>query len=74
MGHHNAYIFQTAKDARASQDTRIEIKEIVQFAQRCRIFEPIELFLCRLDRYTEVPPSSMRSLRAVLTKGDRRSL
>ena len=40
-----AYISQAAKDARASQDTLIDI------------FERIEMFFRRLEIYTEVPPT-----------------
>ena len=43
MGHCNAYISQAAKDARASQDTLIDI------------FERIEMFFRRLEIYTELP-------------------
>jgi hypothetical protein len=39
----NAFIFQAARDARASQDALIDI------------FERIELFFRRLEIYTEVP-------------------
>ena len=42
----NVYISQAARDARASQDTLIDI------------FERIEMFFRRLDIYTEVPPTS----------------
>ena len=45
MIHCNAYISQAAKDARASQDTLIDI------------FERIEMFFRRLEIYTEVPPT-----------------
>ena len=43
--HCKAYISQAAKDARASQDTLIDI------------FERIEMFFRRLEIYTEVPPT-----------------
>ena len=43
MGHSNAYISQVAKDARAGQDTLIDI------------FERIEMFFRRLEIYTELP-------------------
>ena len=43
MGHCNACIYQAAKDARASQDTLIDI------------FERIEMFFRRLEIYTGVP-------------------
>jgi hypothetical protein len=46
VGHHNASISQAAKDARASQDTLIDI------------FERIEMFFRRLEIYTGVPPTS----------------
>jgi hypothetical protein len=46
VGHCNVYISQAAKDARASQDTLIDI------------FERIEMFFRRLDIYTDVPPTS----------------
>ena len=46
MGHYNGAVSQAAKDARASQDTLIDI------------FERIEMFFRRLDIYTEVPPTS----------------
>jgi hypothetical protein len=46
VGHCNGSISQAAKDARASQDTLIEI------------FERIEMFFRRLEIYTEVPPTS----------------
>jgi hypothetical protein len=42
-GHYNAYVSQAAKDSRASQDTLIDI------------FERIDMFLRRLEIYTEVP-------------------
>jgi len=45
-GHCNASISQAVKDARASQDTVIDI------------FERIEMFFRRLEIYTEVPPTS----------------
>ena len=41
-GHSNAYIFQAAKDVRASQDTLMDV------------FERIESFFRRLEVYTEV--------------------
>ena len=43
MNHRNASISQAAKDARASQDTLIDI------------FERTEMFFRRLELYTEVP-------------------
>jgi hypothetical protein len=43
VGHCNAYISQAAKDARASQDTLIDI------------FERIEMFFRRLEIYAELP-------------------
>jgi hypothetical protein len=46
VGHYNASTSQAVKDARASQDTLIDI------------FERIELFFRRLEIYTEVPPTS----------------
>ncbi len=46
MGHCNTSISQAVKDARASQDTVIDI------------FERIEMFLRRLEIYTGVPPTS----------------
>jgi hypothetical protein len=46
VGHCNGTISQAAKDARASQDTLIDI------------FERIEMFFRRLEIYTEVPPTS----------------
>lgn len=46
MGHCNGTISQAAKDARASQDTLIDI------------FERIEMFFRRLEIYTGVPPTS----------------
>ena len=45
MGHCNASISQAAKDARASQDTLIDI------------FEHIEMLFRRLEIYSEVPPT-----------------
>ena len=39
------YMFQAVKDARASQDTLIDI------------FERIEMFFRRLETYTQVPPT-----------------
>ena len=41
-GHFNAYIYQAAKDARASQDILIDI------------FDRIEMFFRRLEIYTEL--------------------
>ena len=46
MGHCNTFIFQAAKDARASQDTLIDI------------FERIEMFFRRLEIYTGVPSTT----------------
>ena len=46
MGHYNTYIFQAAKDVRASQDTLMDI------------FERIEMFFRRLEVYTNVPPTT----------------
>jgi hypothetical protein len=46
VGHCNGSICQAAKDARASQDTLVDI------------FERIEMFFRRLEIYTEVPPTS----------------
>ena len=46
MGHRNAYIFQAAKDVRASQDTLMDT------------FERIEIFLRRLEVYINVPPTT----------------
>ena len=46
MGHCNKYIYQAAKDVRASQDTLVDI------------FERIEMFFRRLEIYTEVPPTT----------------
>ena len=43
MGRCNAYISQAAKDARASQDALIDV------------FERVEMYLRRLEIYTEVP-------------------
>jgi hypothetical protein len=43
VGHPNAYVSQAAKNARASQDTLIDI------------FERIEMFFRRLEIYTGVP-------------------
>ena len=43
MGRCNAYISQAAKDARASQDALIDV------------FEHVEMYLRRLEIYTEVP-------------------
>jgi hypothetical protein len=45
VDHCNSHIFQAAKDARATQDTLIDI------------FERIEMFFRRLEIYTEVPPT-----------------
>ena len=44
--HSNAYIFQAAKDVRASQDTLMDV------------FERIESFFRRLEVYTEVPQTT----------------
>ena len=46
MGYYNIYIFQAAKDARASQDTIVDI------------FERIEMFFRRLETYTQVSPTT----------------
>ena len=46
VGHFNTYIFQAAKDVRASQDTLVDI------------FERIESFFQRLEVYTEVTPTT----------------
>jgi archaellum component FlaC len=46
VGHRNAYIFQAAKDVRASQDTLMDV------------FERIESFFRRLEVYTEVPQTT----------------
>jgi hypothetical protein len=46
VGHYNDYISQAAKDARASQDTLIDI------------FERIEMFFRRLEIYTELPSTT----------------
>ena len=46
MGYYNIYMFQAAKDARASQDTIIDI------------FERIEMFFRRLETYTQVPATT----------------
>jgi hypothetical protein len=46
VGHCNGFVSQAAKDARASQDTLIDI------------FERIEMFFRRLEIYTGVPPTS----------------
>ena len=46
MEHRNIYIFQAAKDVRASQDTLMEI------------FERIESFFRRLEIYTDVPQTT----------------
>ena len=43
MGRCNAYISQAAKDARASQDALTDV------------FERVEMYLRRLEIYTEVP-------------------
>ena len=53
VGHCNAYISQAAKDARASQTTLIEI------------FERIEMFLRRLEIYTELP-STMEMMNIIV--------
>ena len=42
----NIYMFQAAKDARASQDTIVDI------------FERIEMFFRRLETYTQVPATT----------------
>jgi hypothetical protein len=42
----NTYIFQAAKDVRASQDTLVDV------------FERIEMFFRRLEMYSEVPPTT----------------
>ena len=46
MDYCNIYMFQAAKDARASQDTIIDI------------FERIEMFFRRLETYTQVPATT----------------
>ena len=46
MGYCNIYMFQAVKDARASQDTIIDI------------FERIEMFFRRLETYTQVPATT----------------
>ena len=46
MGRSNVYTSQAAKDARASQDALIDI------------FERIEMFLRRLEIYTELPSTT----------------
>ena len=46
MGHCNAYIFQAAKDVKASQDTLMDM------------FERIETFFRRLEVYIDVPPTT----------------
>ena len=46
MGYCTDYISQAAKDARASQDTLIDV------------FERIEMFFRRLETYTQVPPTT----------------
>ena len=46
MGRCNAYISQAAKDVRASQDTLIDV------------FERVEMYLRRLEIYTEVPATT----------------
>ena len=53
MGHCNAFVSQAAKDARAGQDTLIDI------------FERIEMFFRRLEIYTEVP-STMEMMDIVI--------
>ena len=53
MGHCNAFISQAAKDARAGQDTLIDI------------FERIEMFFRRLEIYLEVP-STMEMMDIVI--------
>ena len=45
MHYCNILMFQAVKDARASQDTLIDI------------FERIEMFFRRLETYTQVPPT-----------------
>ena len=52
-GHFNAYIYQAAKDARASQDILIDI------------FERIEMFFRRLEIYTELP-STMEMMDTII--------
>ena len=42
----NTYIYQAAKNVRASQDTLVDV------------FERIEMFFQRLEVYTEVPPTT----------------
>ena len=46
MGHCNAYIFQAAKDVKASQDILMDM------------FERIETFFRRLEVYIDVPPTT----------------
>jgi len=46
VGYCTDYISQAAKDARASQDTLIDV------------FERIEMFFRRLETYTQVPPTT----------------
>ena len=46
MDHRNTYVFQAAKDVRASQDTL------------ANIFENVEMFFRRLEIYTEVRPTT----------------
>jgi hypothetical protein len=53
VGHFNAYIYQAAKDARASQDILIDI------------FERIEMFFRRLEIYTELP-STMEMMDTII--------
>ena len=53
VGHCNAYISQAVKDARASQDTLIDI------------FERIEMFFRRLEIYTELP-STMEMMDTII--------
>ena len=43
---HNKYVYQAAKDVRASRDILVDI------------FERIEMFFRRLEIYTEVPPTT----------------
>jgi hypothetical protein len=43
--HYIAYIYQAAKDVRASQDTLVDV------------FERIEMFFRRLDVYAGMPPT-----------------
>ena len=46
MLYYNTYIYQAAKNVRASQDTLVDV------------FERIEMFFQRLEVYTEVPPTT----------------